>query len=94
MALALLALWPLSPLAAYLSLLALALALGASLGLALAAALAFPLALARRVGTPLGDLALLALGAAPLVALVVLARLVGLGVVGTLVVLASLVVVG
>jgi hypothetical protein len=61
--------------------------------LALAAPLAFPLALARRVGAPLGDLALLALGIASLVAVVVLALVVGLALVGPLVVLAPLVVV-
>jgi hypothetical protein len=50
-------------------------------------------ALARRLGASLGDLALLALGATSLVALVVLALVVGLGLVGPLVVLAPLVVV-
>ena len=94
LALALLALWPLPPLAAHLPLLALALALAAPLGLALAAPLALPVALARSLGAPLGDLAHLALGSALLVALVVLALVVGLGLVGPLVVLAPLVVVG
>ena len=88
-----LALRPLPPLAAHLPLLALALALATSLGLALAATVALPMALARGLGAPLGDLAHLALGVAPLVALVVLALVVGLGLVGSLVVLATLVVV-
>jgi hypothetical protein len=61
--------------------------------MAVAAALALPLALARRVGAPLADLADLAMGSALLVALVVLALVVGLALVGALVVLASLVVV-
>ncbi len=94
LALALLALWSIPSLATHLSLLALAVALGATLGLALAATLAFPLALAWRVGASLGNLAHVALGAAPLVVLVVLALVVGLELVGPLVVLASLVVVG
>ncbi len=94
MALALLALWPIPALAAHLSLLALAVALGATVGLALAATVAFLVALAGRVGAPLVDLARVALGAAFLVALVVLALLVGLALVGSLVVLAALVVVG
>ncbi len=94
MALALLALWPLPSLATYLSLLALAVALGATVGLALAATVAFPVALAGRVGASLVDLARVALGSTFLVALVVLALVVGLALVGSLVVLATLVVVG
>jgi hypothetical protein len=50
-------------------------------------------ALARGLGASVGDLALLAVGPPPLVALVVLALVVGLDLVGPLVVLAPLVVV-
>ncbi len=64
------------------------------MGLALAATVALPVALAGRVGAPLVDLARVALGPAFLVALVVLALVVGLALVGSLVVLAALVVVG
>jgi len=61
--------------------------------LALAATVALPVALARGLGASMGDLALLAVGPPPLVALVVLALVVGLDLVGPLVVLAPLVVV-
>ena len=92
LAVALLAVRPIPPVAAGLPVLALAVALAAPVGLGLAAPVAVPLALARRVDPSVVDLAGLAVGAAVPMAVVVLARMVGLDVVGTLVVLASLVV--
>ena len=94
MALDLLALWTFPSLATHIPILALALALAATMGLALATPLALSVAMARCLGATLVDLAHLALGSALLVAMVVLALVVGLDLVGPLVVLATMVVVG